>query len=35
MARVRGTVVDSQYLVKGDAAEQAEFNKQPKLRGLV
>ena len=35
MARVRGIVIDSQYLVKSDAAEQAEFNKQPELRGLV
>ncbi len=32
MARVRGIVVDSQYLVKGDVAERAEFNKQPELR---
>jgi hypothetical protein len=35
MARVRGIVADSQYLVKGGVVERAKFNKQPELRGYV
>jgi len=33
MARVRGIVVDSRYLVKGDVAERAEFKKATRAEG--